>query len=69
LTKKGFLPDIMTNSDIPKEVPEFIKSILPSFLTKGNDVTDRGRLMKNVEYTTPDHILKNNPLFDSFRSI
>jgi len=69
LIKKGFLPDIMTNSNIPKEIPEFINSVIPSHLIKGGDVTERGRLMKNVEYTTPDIILKTNPLFDSFRSI
>ena len=30
-------------------------------------VAERGRLLKNLEYTTPDNILKKDPFFEKMR--
>jgi serine/threonine protein kinase len=35
--------------------------------TKDNVVAERGRILHNIEYTTPDKLLKNDPFFEEFR--
>lgn len=68
LTKKGFLPEI--NGDtrhVPNEVREFINRVVPeAYKTKPN-VNDKGRLMVNDEYTTPQKILEEDIFFSEFR--
>jgi serine/threonine protein kinase len=67
LTKKGFFPEIMTKDIIPIEVKEFINRVVPYQYRTGENVSDRGRLMSNDEYTTPDKILRNDVFFENFR--
>jgi hypothetical protein len=68
LMMDGFFPEIMTHSLIPDEVKEFVTSIVPKeYRTGGDFVAKKGRITKNVEYTTPEEILRTNPYFEEFR--
>jgi serine/threonine protein kinase len=61
------------NRVVPKKyqkehVPEYIKKDKKAYEQyKFKVVHDRGRIMINDEYTTPGHILKNDPYFKEFR--
>jgi hypothetical protein len=69
LTKKGFFPEFWTEEEIPEKIREFVRRIIPEkYAKEGKYVTDRGRLLINDEYTTPDNILKNDPLFKVMRN-
>lgn len=48
---------------IPTKIIEFIKRIVPSDFI----FTNRGRLIDEIEYTTPYKILTEDPLFEIFR--
>lgn len=67
LTKKGFLSEFWTHDSIPSKVREFVKRIIPKKYRSGKKVSDRGRLLDNVEYILPDDIIKNDPFFKSLR--
>jgi len=67
LIKKGFFPELMTDPRIDPEIKRFIESIVPSKYQSGDSVSKKGRILHNVEYTTPASILKSNPYFDEFR--
>jgi hypothetical protein len=69
LTKKGFFPEFWTDEAIPVRIKEFVKRIIPEKYEKeGTEfVSERGRILINKEYMTPDYILKNDPLFKSMR--
>jgi hypothetical protein len=67
LIKKGFFPELMTDDRIPEEVKDFVNSIVPPDYQKGDSVSKGGRILHNIEYTTPDDILRNNPYFKEFR--
>lgn len=66
-TKKGFFPEFWTDDAIPQKIRDFVMRVVPEKYMKGDEVTDRGRVLSNVEYTTPDYILKNDPLFKVMR--
>ena len=68
LTKKGFCPELMTDESVPKEFKDFVNRIIPAKYSTGAEVTDRGRLLLDEEYTTPDKLLKEDPFFESFRA-
>jgi len=63
LTKKGFCPDI-TSSPYP-ELKEFIREVVPRELESGPKVSSKGRLLENIEHTTPECLL-DNPFFACF---
>ncbi len=68
LTKKGFFPEFWTDEAVPDKIREFVKRIIPEkYAKEGKYVTDRGRILTNEEYMTPDWILKNDPLFKIMR--
>jgi hypothetical protein len=67
LSRKGFFPELITECEIPEKVIEFINRIVPDKFKTGKYVSDRGRLMVNQEYLTPDYILKNDPFFNVMR--
>lgn len=69
LMMRGFFPEIMTHPTVPKEVKEFVSTIVPPEYRSGTSdcVTKRGRITKNVEFTTPEEILRTNPYFEEFR--
>lgn len=68
LTRKGFFPELYTDDSIPKEVKEFVLSIVPKELQNGSRVSKGGRILDNNEYTIPAKILQDNPFFDEFRT-
>ncbi len=68
-TKKGFFPEFWTESAIPDKIKEFVRRVIPEkYAKEGKFVTDRGRILVNDEYMTPDYILKNDPLFKVMRN-
>ena len=68
LTKRGFFPEFWTSELISDKVKDFARRVLPKKLSTGKDVTDRGRLLSNEEYITPDQILKEDPFFKIMRT-
>ena len=68
LSRKGFFPEILTSEDIPDKVKEFINRIIPEKFISGKNVSDKGRLLANEEYITPDDILKNDIFFKIMRN-
>lgn len=69
LIRKGFFPEFLTDNTIPKEVIEFVERILPERLRNSKYTHKRGRLLSNVEFTTPFEILKNDEFFKEFINI
>jgi serine/threonine protein kinase len=67
LTKKGFLPQFFEAPEIPRKVKEFIRRVIPDEYAEGKYIANRGRILVNKEYTTPDQILKSDPFFDKMR--
>lgn len=65
LMRKGFLPEIMSAPEVHQDVKDFIDRVVPPHLREGKTVTEKGRLLKEIEYTTPAKILED-PFFDSF---
>jgi serine/threonine protein kinase len=69
LMRKGFFPQFLTEKEIPKKVKDFAYRIIPEKFRKGDNIAERGRLLVNKEYTTPDKILKTDPFFDKMRPL
>lgn len=67
LIKKGFFPQFMTEDCIPQEAKDFVNSIIPKKYQKGEYVSEKGRILINNEYLTPNEVLKTNPYFEEFR--
>jgi serine/threonine protein kinase len=67
LTRKGFFPEFYTEDEIPTKVKEFVKRVIPPEYEVGKNVSDRGRILVNDEYTTPDELLKTDIFFKSLR--
>ena len=67
LTRKGFFPEFNTAAEIPDKVKEFVKRIVPDKYESGKLVSERGRILVNDEYLTPDEILKNDNFFKIMR--
>ena len=65
--KKGFFPQFLKEDYIPQKAKEFVMRIVPKKYQKGKFVHERGRILINHEYTTPDEILKNDEYFQEFR--
>jgi len=67
LTRKGFFPEFWNTPEISKQVKDFARRIVPEKYQKGDNVAERGRLLVDDEYTTPDLILKNDIFFNKLR--
>lgn len=69
LTKKGFFPEFWTDEAIPEKIRDFVKRIIPEKYEKDNTkyISERGRILVNDEYLTPDYVLKNDSLFKVMR--
>lgn len=68
LTREGFFPKFWTEKEIPEKVKSFVKSIIPEKYTYGTKyVTERGRILTNEEFTTPNEILKTHSFFKIMR--
>ena len=69
LIRKGFFPQILTDSCVPKEVKDFIDRTVPQKYRDNSDyVHEKGRILVNEEYVTPDELLKKDVFFAEFRS-
>ena len=53
--------------NVHKKIKDFVKRIIPSQFRKGDNVSERGRILVSEEYITPDEILKSDPLFKIMR--
>ena len=69
LTRKGFISDFWDSKNISNKVKEFIKRIVPTKYREGDNIAERGRLLLDIEYTTPDKILRDDPFFDKMRPL
>ena len=67
LTRKGFFPEFWTEPEIPDKVKEFVKRIVPEKYISGKYTSEKGRILINDEYLTPDEILKNDIFFKVMR--
>ena len=67
LTRKGFFPEFWTADEIPEKVKDFVKRVVPDKYQNGKLVSERGRILVNDEYLTPDEILKNDKFFKVMR--
>ena len=67
LVRKEFFPQFFTDPNIPDKVREFVNRIVPTKFREGDLVSERGRILINEEYLTPDEILKNDPFFSCMR--
>lgn len=67
LIKKGFFEQFMIEPEIPKEAKDFVNRIVPPKYQQGRHVHDRGRILINDEYITPEEILRLDPYFEEFR--
>lgn len=68
LTKKGFFPEFWTEPCIPQSVKDFVNRVVPDKFKDGDLVSERGRILIDEEYLTPDEILKNDTFFKSYHS-
>ena len=69
LTRKGFIPDFWDIPEIPKQVKEFFGRIVPEKFRDGDNVAERGRLLVDDEYITPNEILISDPFFNKLKPI
>jgi len=66
-TRKGFFHEFWTLSEVPTEVKEFVRRVVPVKYTEGKYVSERGRILHNKEYVTADILLENDPFFEKMR--
>ena len=50
------------------QIKDFVKRIIPKKYKKGDFVSERGRILVDDEYITPDEILKTDKLFKVMRN-
>jgi len=72
LTKKGFFPQFFDVPEIPHQVKEFVRRIVPEEFADNKDgknsfVHERGRILINKEYVIPDQVLQLDPFFSKMR--
>jgi len=74
LTMKGFFPEFWEAKEIHHQVKQFVREIVPEQYSKvsadsteNQYVTNRGRILVNTEYTSPEKILLENSFFNKMR--
>jgi hypothetical protein len=68
LIRKGFFPQILTDSCVPTEIKQFIDRIIPKKYRESDEfIHEKGRILVNDEYITPDELLKKDIFFEEFR--
>jgi serine/threonine protein kinase len=67
LTRKGFFNEFWTEPEIPEKVREFVRRIVPEKYVSGKYTSEKGRILINDEYLTPDEIIKNDVFFKVLR--
>ena len=75
LTKKGFLPEFWDAKEIHHSVKQFVRDIIPEKYANPKSenedkpmVTDRGRILLDEEFTTPQRILLDHEFFNKIRT-
>lgn len=65
----GFLKKEFHSKYVSKDVKDFANRMVPDKYRKTNTkfVSKRGRILVDVEYLTPEQVLKNDPFFKEFR--
>jgi hypothetical protein len=58
---------ISDTAHVPPEIPAFIWRLIPKEYRTAPYVTRKGRLLVNVEFTTPQKVLETDPFFEDFR--
>jgi len=66
-TRKGFFNEFWTLPEIPTEVKDFVRRVVPVKYSEGKHVSERGRILHNKEYVTADILLENDPFFEKMR--
>ena len=66
-TRKGFFNEFWTLPEIPTEVKEFVRRVVPVKYSEGKYVSERGRILHNKEYVTADILLEKDPFFEKMR--
>jgi len=66
-TRKGFFNEFWTLPEIPTEVKEFVRRVVPLKYSEGKYVSERGRILHNKEYVTADILLEKDPFFEKMR--
>ena len=67
LQKPGFIHNFIENKYIPTQIIDFFDSIVPPELANSELINERGRLLCDLEYTTPLEILLKHPFFNKLR--
>lgn len=68
LIKEGVYPEILDKEITSREIVEFITDVVPEkYRNDEKNVTENGRLLVDVEHTTPKYILIHHAFFDEFR--
>jgi len=71
LIMNGFLPDIIKDDIVPIEVKDFIDHIVPkknpNYRNHKKNIHEKGRILIDHEYTTPNDLLINHSFFEIFR--
>jgi serine/threonine protein kinase len=67
LQNPGFIQQFRECKNVPKQVFDFFDSIIPPELVKSSLINERGRLLCDIEYTTPAEILIKHPFFNKLR--
>jgi hypothetical protein len=67
LTRRSFLPDFWKEPNISSQVKDFVNRVIPNNLCTGSVVTERGRILDNIEHTTPLKLLLEDEFFDKLR--
>jgi hypothetical protein len=67
LTRKGFFNEFWKLSEVPQEVKDFVRRVVPVKYTEGKYVSERGRILHNKEYVSADILLENDPFFEKMR--
>jgi hypothetical protein len=67
LTRKGFFHEFWTLTEVPIEVKEFVRRVVPVKYTEGKYVSERGRILHNKEYVSADILLEKDPFFEKMR--
>lgn len=68
LTKKGFFPQLFDAPEVDPKVKQFVRRMVPLELATGDEVTDRGRILTDREFTTPADVIANDEFFHRFRA-
>jgi len=72
-THKGFFPEFWQAKEIHKSIKQFVKDIIPDKYStydekkKDNLITEKGRILVDDEYTTPEKILINHEFFERMK--